>query len=230
MSRTDDAFKTIKATNDWPREKIRKGDELFVYHQTIRRKGQLLAIRYKSRGFIAKYVQRDRTGIVVQSSNGQELKLWHGEYVIEGVIKRKPKTTSTNPNQEQPPFGTLSLDERGVITSYNPTSEQISQGGFLGKNFFTDVAACSQLRKFDYEAFLRGTGALTETFETADMLITLLRITNGEGAIALCTPAASYSVRAIKRVLRSTGKQIVKELEEAEPKFSIQNGRLRVTT
>lgn len=49
------------------------------------------------------------------------------------------------------PFGAIQLDDRGTILRYNKAEERIAGrtgSDVVGKNFFTDVAPCTRVRRF----------------------------------------------------------------------------------
>lgn len=49
------------------------------------------------------------------------------------------------------PFGTIRLDEDGIILAYNQWESELSQqsvGSVLGRSFFTDVAPCTNVESF----------------------------------------------------------------------------------
>jgi photoactive yellow protein len=49
------------------------------------------------------------------------------------------------------PFGAIRLDEKGVITRYNLTEARLAGRDpkkVIGKNFFTEVAPCTNVREF----------------------------------------------------------------------------------
>lgn len=67
------------------------------------------------------------------------------------------------------PFGAIQLDANGIVLAYNRTEEQISgrkRDEVVGKNFFTEVAPCTRVRKF-YGAFQNGVDrrSLNEVFD-----------------------------------------------------------------
>lgn len=67
------------------------------------------------------------------------------------------------------PFGAIQLDANGFVLAYNRTEEQISgrkRDEVVGKNFFTEVAPCTRVRKF-YGAFQIGVDrrSLNEVFD-----------------------------------------------------------------
>ncbi|HEX6160995.1 MAG TPA: PAS domain-containing protein [Thermoanaerobaculia bacterium] len=67
------------------------------------------------------------------------------------------------------PFGAIQLDPNGFVLAYNHTEELISgrkREDVVGKNFFTDVAPCTRVRKF-YGAFQNGVDrkTLNEVFD-----------------------------------------------------------------
>ncbi|WP_437678343.1 PAS domain-containing protein [Sorangium sp. So ce131] len=56
------------------------------------------------------------------------------------------------------PFGIIQLDRNGTVLSYNLYEENQARRkrqDVLGKNFFTDIAPCSRVKKF-YGRFLLG--------------------------------------------------------------------------
>jgi photoactive yellow protein len=60
------------------------------------------------------------------------------------------------------PFGAILIDEEGKIIFYNEREEQLAghrRESVLGKNFFTEVAPCAQVREF-YGPFKRAIGQL----------------------------------------------------------------------
>ena len=49
------------------------------------------------------------------------------------------------------PFGTIQLDPQGTILSFNRTEEKLTgrdRARVLGRNFFTDVAPCTNVKEF----------------------------------------------------------------------------------
>lgn len=67
------------------------------------------------------------------------------------------------------PFGAIQLDPNGTVLAYNRAEEQISgrkRDEVVGKNFFTEVAPCTHVRKF-YGAFQSGVDrhSLNEVFD-----------------------------------------------------------------
>jgi photoactive yellow protein len=64
---------------------------------------------------------------------------------------------------DQIPFGAIRLDKEGKILSYNRSEAELSgrkKEGVLGKNFFTDVAPCTNVQEFAgkfREGVLKGT-------------------------------------------------------------------------
>ena len=54
------------------------------------------------------------------------------------------------------PYGAIKLDRRGTILSYNASEARLSGRDpehVVGRNFFTEVAPCTQVREF-YDRFL----------------------------------------------------------------------------
>jgi chemotaxis family two-component system sensor kinase Cph1 len=52
---------------------------------------------------------------------------------------------------DQLPFGAIRLDEAGVVTRYNLTESRFAgrdPARVLGRNFFTEVAPCTNVREF----------------------------------------------------------------------------------
>lgn len=67
------------------------------------------------------------------------------------------------------PFGAIQLDPDGKILTYNRAEEQLSgrkREDVVGKNFFSDVAPCTRVRRF-YGAFQAGVDRrdLNEVFD-----------------------------------------------------------------
>ena len=67
------------------------------------------------------------------------------------------------------PFGAIQLDAHGTVLAYNKTEERISgrtAGDVVGKNFFSDVAPCTRVKRF-FGAFESGVGRknLNEVFD-----------------------------------------------------------------
>lgn len=57
------------------------------------------------------------------------------------------------------PFGVIKLDSKGVVLSYNQAEGALSHRrplDVVGRNFFTDIAPCTQVREFSgrFHAFL----------------------------------------------------------------------------
>ena len=79
------------------------------------------------------------------------------------------------------PFGTIQLDATGTIIQYNHTEGKITgrdPTGVIGRNFFTDVAPCTNTPTFK-GAFDEGvrTGTLNVLFEyTFDYVMTPTRV------------------------------------------------------
>jgi photoactive yellow protein len=60
------------------------------------------------------------------------------------------------------PFGTILVDSDGTILFYNREEEEkagMSRADVIGKNFFTEVAPCAQVRDF-YDQFKEAVKAL----------------------------------------------------------------------
>ncbi len=54
------------------------------------------------------------------------------------------------------PYGAIKLDRQGTILSYNASEARLSgrtPESVIGRNFFTEVAPCTQVREF-YDRFL----------------------------------------------------------------------------
>jgi photoactive yellow protein len=63
------------------------------------------------------------------------------------------------------PFGVMSVDLQGNILAVNRPEQEFAQKALnhsLGKNFFTEIAPCSQVRGFKgrFEAFVRSERAV----------------------------------------------------------------------
>ncbi|HEX7154675.1 MAG TPA: PAS domain-containing protein [Thermoanaerobaculia bacterium] len=67
------------------------------------------------------------------------------------------------------PFGAIQLDRSGTILAYNRTEERFAglrREDVIGKNFFSDVAPCTRVRRF-FGAFQEGIErrSLNEVFD-----------------------------------------------------------------
>lgn len=66
------------------------------------------------------------------------------------------------------PFGIIELNEDGTVVAFNTAEERLSRRSrveVIGKNFFTDVAPCADVKEYRgrFKDFLKGE-ALTERF------------------------------------------------------------------
>jgi photoactive yellow protein len=100
------------------------------------------------------------------------------ELISEEHLEPKPATSANAPtlidslDQEQLdslPFGAIQLDQQGTILRFNRYESDLSriqQSKAIGRNFFTEIAPCTNVREF-HGRFLQGAarGNLCETFQ-----------------------------------------------------------------
>lgn len=70
---------------------------------------------------------------------------------VTGVFPTEELLSMTPDEFERLPVGVMEIDEVGTLRSYNRAEECLSgfdRSRFLGKNFFTGVAPCTQVREF----------------------------------------------------------------------------------
>ncbi len=68
------------------------------------------------------------------------------------------------------PYGVIVVDDAGFVTAYNLAESRavgIPRERVLGKNFFLEVAPCTQVKQFQgsFEEFARGKRSAVEPFE-----------------------------------------------------------------
>jgi hypothetical protein len=112
-----------------------------------------------------------------------------------------------------PPSGLYELNGSGEVQAFHPTDGAKPQD-FSGLNFFTDIAPCEWV--FNFQKFLTGR-RIEKVFDFAGGRITFLRGHRNLGW-AIC-----------KNAVPTTTQQFWEEFDALNLKFSIKNGRLRIT-
>ena len=113
-------------------------------------------------------------------------------------------------NLELLPFGIVILDESGTVLYYNAREEQIAgrqRSETLGKNFFRDIAPCTQVREFygEFEEIISGRRASAEftftfPFEARkrDVEIAMMPFRSDEQSLCLVTVRDLTETEAVR--------------------------------
>jgi photoactive yellow protein len=93
--------------------------------------------------------------------------LWCGKGITTGYLCSECEQVSTGipglsrEELDNLPFGVIELNKSGEIISFNHAEERLSlrsKEGVIGKNFFTDVAPCADVKDYHgrFDDFLKG--------------------------------------------------------------------------